>query len=879
MPESGEDSEDEWNYIKVQKESTIESAEPTSLDSVQPQEHEEPVIQIEQNQFQETEYIERVEPIAQIEQHQLQETERIDHIESETSTKVFESIDNIESDPSASVFELHAVAQALAETHEELLLQDDQQIEEEHQDTLEPELLQLEAEAAATIDEAASFQAASKSALLTDIEGDEDMDSLLNPDAKEFVPVSPQRTPTTSPFGNGGNQLRRPELQLEDDRVLAQSPRKGGSPITDLVIPAEMEFDSEISNRPQEIVDEINTSLTVEETTVAVAPTTTATAQNGSERPGSSSSQYSYQEMNLKEAMHGDEKQEYAPDDTIVSPGVAPIDDLSAATDPLSDAINESNGLAANRVNDKFLRESDPMSMSFYNDGSSDTGNPFAVDMNAVQMLPVDDDDDEEDEQKHASLETPYHFEGHEGQHFVIQDTEFGMNGRHESPIQDEVSKPEEDQYTPVDNETKSFLSHQEISAPFESDQPEADLQSSQPSSIIQVVQELATEATSLLNHPSSARLLQFDNVEVPQQHIANSEGSFKDYEENVSDVTATPTDEVPAEIKTPFEELAEAEQNYSQMESTPEPERVEAVEELIVKTVAKRAAEEPTTDEVALENVQLLVDNTLSKMVGGQVVSEESEVKPEEALPVEVVTQVDDAASGVVDKAKERLTSTGSAVPTVEVPIKSTTTTTSTTKKPDSKATSKTSTTSTTAAKKPSAVASSRSVTTTTTAAKPTTARPAVGSSPTSRPRSVPSSTAKPAAPSAKSTVPIKPTTASTLTAKKPVPNGDAKSTLQSKKLTTAAPSKSLSATTSTAAAKTLAAKPTPRAPISSRPPAPSAAKTSSSLTSAASKPASSTVAKTTTSAPRYVIQNDYNNVHFFLSIILNCSTFCQFF
>lgn len=786
VPESGEDSEDEWNYIKVPKENATESAEPTSLDSVQPQ---EPIVQIEHTEIPEAEFNER--------------------IKSETSSSVFES---------------HAVAQALAETHEELLLQDDhQQVEEEHQDdALEPELLQLESEAAATIDEAASFLAASKSAQSTDI--DEDMDSVLNPDAKEFVPVSPQRSPATSPFGNGG--LRH--LHLVDDCVLAQSPRKGSSPIKDIVIPAELDFDNEISNRPQEIVDEINTSLGIETTTTA--PTTNA--QNGSDRPGSSSSQYSYQEMNLKEAMHGDEKQEYAPDDAIVSPvtGIATTGDLSAGTDPLSDITNES--AAANHVNDKFLRESDPMSMSFYNDGSSDTGNPFAVDMNAVQVLPVGDDDDE-DEQKHSSLDTPYHFEGHEGQHFVIQDTEFGMNNRHES-------KPEEDQYTP-----------------FESDQPEADLQSSQPSSIIQVVQELATEATSLLNEPLTARHLQFDDDDLPRQNFSNNDvSSFKDFEENQSDITATPTDDVPVQRDTPFEELSEAEQNYSHIEGAPEPERIEVIEELIVKTVAKRAAEEPIAEVVvAPENVQLLVDNTLSKMVGGQVVSEEGEVKPEEALPVEILTQVDEAATGVVEEAKERLSLTGTAVSTDEVekkPTTTTTTTSATSKKPESKTTSKTSTTT----KKPSTAAATRSVTTTATTTKLTATRPTIGSSPTTRPRSVPAP---------KSAAPIKPSTASTLAAKKPVPNGDAKSsvsTLQPKKPTTAAPTKSLSATTSAAATKSVAAKPTPRAPISSRPAAPTGPKTSSSVTSAATKPMTAT--KTTLPTTRCDLHSNYETFNY---------------
>lgn len=84
----------------------------------------------------------------------------------------------------------------------------------------------------------------------------EEMDSQLNPDAKEFVPVSPQRTSIGSPFGNGIHN----RFDLMDDEVVSQSPRKGSAIVMDenIVLPAENDF-TEISQRPSELVaNELN---------------------------------------------------------------------------------------------------------------------------------------------------------------------------------------------------------------------------------------------------------------------------------------------------------------------------------------------------------------------------------------------------------------------------------------------------------------------------------------------------------------------------------------------------------------------------------------------------------------------------------------------
>lgn len=212
----------------------------------------------------------------------------------------------------------------------------------------------------------------------------EEMDSQLNPDAAEFVPVSPQRTAMSSPFGNGGLHNR---IDLMDDDVVSQSPRKGSAIVmddNDIELPAENDF-TEISKRPSELLaNEISNELDAQLAAATVAVENVNLLDNDVrdvQRPESSNSQCSYQEMNLKEAMHGDEKQELAAemhdsDNLLFGNGddnIAPI----------------TNGGAQ-----PFLNEQNPMNMSFYNDEN----NPFnsgEVDMNAVQQLPDDIEDDE----------------------------------------------------------------------------------------------------------------------------------------------------------------------------------------------------------------------------------------------------------------------------------------------------------------------------------------------------------------------------------------------------------------------------------------------------------------------------------------------------
>lgn len=279
----------------------------------------------------------------------------------------------------------------------------------------------------------------------------EEMDSQLNPDAKEFVPVSPQRTAISSPFGNGGLHNR---MDLIDDDVVSQSPRKGSAIVmddSDIELPAENDF-TEISKRPSEL-------LANENDTNEAADNVNLLNDDGLDvqRPESSSSQCSYQEMNLKEAMHGDEKQELA----------AEMQESENLLFGVEDTVPTTNGDQA------FLNEQNPMNMSFYNDEN----NPFnssEVDMNSVQRLPDDIDDDE-----------------NEMSDFVAQPIVNQQEHVHEQHTQSNFVEFGDDEQPNMSQQTVE-----------------------EPSPITNFVQALATEVTSILNEERSEnRIIDFNQV------------------------------------------------------------------------------------------------------------------------------------------------------------------------------------------------------------------------------------------------------------------------------------------------------------------------------------------------------------------------------
>lgn len=84
----------------------------------------------------------------------------------------------------------------------------------------------------------------------------DDMATQLNPDAKEFVPVSPTRT---GPMNNIFSNFM--------DSVVAQSPMKGDHPFMEdtISVPSESMFDNEAEVRPHELEDNVTEFMNLKE--------------------------------------------------------------------------------------------------------------------------------------------------------------------------------------------------------------------------------------------------------------------------------------------------------------------------------------------------------------------------------------------------------------------------------------------------------------------------------------------------------------------------------------------------------------------------------------------------------------------------------------
>lgn len=187
--------------------------------------------------------------------------------------------------------------------------------------------------------------------------------------------------------------------------------------------------------------------------------------------------------MNLKEAMHGDEKQE-------LDAEVHESDSLFSG----GDAAPTTNG-----GGQTFLSEQDPMNMSFYNDENNEN-NPFntkesqEVDMNAVQPLP---DFIEDENQENEIVD------------FVAQPIELNNQNK----------------YSEMDELIKEFSSEGEKLNLNQHD--EAAEQFGQPTPITNFVHELATEVTSILNEVEQQSNVAYDNNQdfmQTEHHVSQSE-------------------------------------------------------------------------------------------------------------------------------------------------------------------------------------------------------------------------------------------------------------------------------------------------------------------------------------------------------------------
>lgn len=107
------------------------------------------------------------------------------------------------------------------------------------------------------VEEERQFQDELEKDLQLSIETEEfDEMSQLNPEAKEFVPVSPTRSngPLSPPLNGTMNPVNPLLGNFVEDTVVSQSPRKGESPLMeDIYVPTEKDFDIEAQSRPHEI--------------------------------------------------------------------------------------------------------------------------------------------------------------------------------------------------------------------------------------------------------------------------------------------------------------------------------------------------------------------------------------------------------------------------------------------------------------------------------------------------------------------------------------------------------------------------------------------------------------------------------------------------
>lgn len=200
--------------------------------------------------------------------------------------------------------------------------------------------------------------------------------TILNPDAKEFVPISPTRTSDiTSPFSNGDGMIRNLNLMVDGDSVVAQSPRKGDYSIMDdnITLPSENEFDQEVSKRPHET--QLDNALEL----------------NGrGESPGSTS----FEELNTKEKMQKDDKLDFELKDDleVIKDGISDVSSTLAVfgdetiEDPQPDFHFEQLS--------SLPKLDDPMSRSFMEGRDTNILSEDTSDiLNKVQDLPQFEDE------------------------------------------------------------------------------------------------------------------------------------------------------------------------------------------------------------------------------------------------------------------------------------------------------------------------------------------------------------------------------------------------------------------------------------------------------------------------------------------------------
>ena len=211
----GEDSEDEWNYIKVEKKSELAA------------------VKEEVSEILESPLVEEREEISQFEEDKENVSWKIfPNRSKQFQFEFFQHPEIIESENQPENFDLESIESPLSEVVKDIE-QEKEELDERHaQDEVEKDF-QLTIETGEEFDE---------------------MSVQLNPDAKEFIPISPTRN----------NGMMSPPLNPKlnsiviEDAVVSQSPRKGEHQLMeDVLIPSEMDFDSEANERPHEVENNV----------------------------------------------------------------------------------------------------------------------------------------------------------------------------------------------------------------------------------------------------------------------------------------------------------------------------------------------------------------------------------------------------------------------------------------------------------------------------------------------------------------------------------------------------------------------------------------------------------------------------------------------
>lgn len=190
---------------------------------------------------------------------------------------------------------------------------------------------------------------------ISDLDLESDAMSQLNPNAAEFVPVSPKRD-VTSPVYQA----------LMDDMVIAQSPKRFTNNDIDIKVPNPQEFETEIKQRPGDMVetepDNVH-NLSSQEIMENLL--------NGK----------TMEEIEFQPSAPKPNEFHFGPNSTPFStPGKFMDQSTKAVIDDESNYLNESLNDDLQNLN----KEETCMSMSFYQD--EDEPNP--LDLNKVQVLP-----------------------------------------------------------------------------------------------------------------------------------------------------------------------------------------------------------------------------------------------------------------------------------------------------------------------------------------------------------------------------------------------------------------------------------------------------------------------------------------------------------